>query len=647
MTVTESRAPLEHSALVRELGAVPFRISSLSRSLALSPDGATVATVGGHVVQLIDAANGATLRVLELGGDERFELCAFASDGVLLFVAGWSATVLVLDARTLSLVRTLDTGQRGVHALASCPGAAHLLFTGGFDQHAALWDMHAGRIVCELPHWEHSDEALKPYVHSAVFSRDGARLVTVTYQGADLWEVPSGTHLGRVADTEFCPAGVAFSPDGEDLFVGNNVGRVALVNPRTGTFELERDALGSRRSVHSMFVTPDNESLVCCAEDGGVHVLSPTSLKLQRTVSGVGSLGTGAALAPDGDTLYLNDERGAIIRISVSEGTIERPSVSGGCQHAAFLDDDTVVAVHHYGSLSRGSLRTGELQCTRGAQVWSTALSSDGTKVALSGTKYDGMVTTILDTRTWKVVASSPLSGVTAVADDGTVCVASERAVFFGDQRTRVDVPEVRQHARVRFGPGGSLLVALSGAEVVRIDVASRSVRDVAKVSKANAIAIDALGRVALALGTKITLLGDEANKSAPEVFAFKGSNISSLATTLDGALVAGGTHDGKLLLARRGEPKSCFSLCVARGSIDALAFSKDGAMLVVGGSDPELRVFSVKALLDAAPKPVAKSRAAVDDEGDGPKAPRAAAKSKASAKKSAPAAAKKGKPSK
>ncbi len=647
MTVTESRAPLEHSALVRELGAVPFRVSSSSRSLALSPDGATVATVGEHVVQLLDAANGATLRVLELGGDERFELCAFASDGVLLFIAGWSATVLVLDARTLSLVRTLDTGHRGVHALASCPGAPHLLFTGGFEQHSALWDMRAGRIVCELPHWEHTAESRKPYVHKAVFSPDGARLVTVTYEGADLWEVPSGTHLGRVADTEFCPAGAAFSPDGEDLFVGNNVGRVALVNPRTGTFELERDALGSRRSIHAMFVTRDNESLVCCAEDGGAHVLSPSNLKLQRTVSGVGSLGTGAALGPDGDTLYLNDERGAIVRVSVSEGTIERPSVSGGCQHVAFLDDDTVVAVHHYGALARGSLRTGELQCTRGAQVWSTGLSSDGTKVALSGTKYDGMVTTILDTRTWKAVASSPLSGVTAVSDDGTVCVASERVVFFGDQRTRVDVPEVRQHARVHFGPGGSLLVALAGAEIVRIDVASRTVRDVAKVSKANAMAVDALGRVALAAGTKITLLGDESDKSAPEVFAFKGSNISCVATSLDGSLVAAGTHSGTLLLARRGEPKSGFSLRVARGSIDALAFSKDNALLVVGGSDPELRVFSVPKLFDAAPKPAAKSRAAVDSASADPKAPRAATKSKASAKKSAPAAAKKGKSSK
>lgn len=593
---------IERRGLVRELGAVEFRVPSASKDVVFSPDGTMIAVAAGRLVLLLDAHSGKVLRIAALEGTNTFDRAAFTTDGVLLVAVGWSSQILLLDARSLSLVRSFDSGFRDTHAVAACPGAAHFVYTGGSQQHSVLWDLRTGRAHCELPVWEHNEDAAKAnysYIHQAVFSPDGSKLVTVSYDGADLWEIPSGTHLAHLASRDFCPSSAAFSPDGEDLYLANNVGRVALVNPRTGSIELDREVIPSRRSVHRMFVTPDGESLACCPEDGAMHVVTPSNLKLQRTVGDVGSLGVGAALSPDGDTLFINDERGAIVRVSISEGTVERPVISGPVDGLAFRDDDTIVAVHQHGALMQASLSTGALQCGRWACGWRASLSPRATRAVFSSKTHDG-TSSVLDVEASKIVATCQLDGSTAINDDGLVCVATERGVLLGDSSTRVEAPSLKRYCEVYFSADGSTLFGRSNSDLTRIDVKSRTVRDVAKVSRGSGVATDASGRVVVGAGTKLILLGDESNKSDPETFVCKGATIVHVASSRDGSVVAAADSGGRLWLARRGAPRSLCSARVAHSSISRVAFSPDGTHVAVGGADTELRVYSVSALFEA-----------------------------------------------
>lgn len=330
-----------------------------------------------------------------------------------------------------------------------------------------------------------------------------------------------------------------------------------------------------------------------------MHVLAPSNLKLQRTVNDVGSLGVGAALAPDGDTVFINDENGAILRVSISEGTVERPDVSGSVVAIAFASDDSIVALHQFGSVMKATISTGEIQCRRWPCGWQASLSPKGKRAALSSKSHDGS-TSILDIEASKIVATCRLDGAIAVNDDGLVCASTERGVLLGDGSTRVEAPSLRRFSAVAFGYDGGTIFGRSNSDLTRIAVKDRAVRDVAKVSRGMGVASDGSGRVVVGAGPKIILLGDEATKSGAETFAFKNTSIVAVASTVDGSVVAGADSRGSLLLARRGDPRSSIVVRASLSSLSAVAFSPDGAMVAVGGSDCELLVYSVQALFDA-----------------------------------------------
>lgn len=645
MTTTSSvifaaDADIERRGLLETLGVVPFRVPASAKGIALSRDASTLALGAGNGAVLVDAQRGETRAFARFAPPSiNLERCAFSADGVLLFVAGWCNTVFVRDARTLGEVRSFDVGSRHVQALVACPGA-NLLFTGGFEQHAKLWDSHTGRIVCELPFWEHLENERGAYVHQAVFSPDGTKLVTVTYHGADLWEIPSGAHLAHLADAAFCPAGAAFSADGEDLFVANNVGRIMLVNPRTGGVELERDVITSRRSIHAMATTLDGENLICGVEDGGVYVLTTSTLKVVHRVE-VGGLGTSLALGADGDTVFVSDDRGAVVRVSISEGTSERPKLSGPVQALSFEDADTVVSLHQGGSLARYELRSGTFDARLVGAQWYGSLSPRGRVLVAPRSDYSGTVS-IIDTRTGELVGSfSGTNGTSHVPDDRrNVVSATERGVLYGgDSRGRIEAPAVRQHASVAVSASGAWFVARSNAEVTRFDAASRTALDVAKTSRGDGLAVDDRGRVTVGAGAKFIVLGDEASGEAPVTIKLERETVRSVACSDDGTLVAAVTFEGRCALYRRGDARGAVVFRAGGSALARVAFSPDGSRFAVGGDDPWLLVYDTAALfaaLDAerpAPKkPSSKSSSSSPSEG-----PSDGAKSAKSAEKSSP----------
>lgn len=639
MMVDDLASVFESAGLLRQIGDDAFRVVAGARSIAASPDGARYACVGASALTLLDADSGAPLRRVAFDERERHDHLCFASDGVLLFTAGWGPHLHVYDARSLALVRVIETGFRNTMVVSSCPAAAHLLYTGGFDHHSVLRDMRTGRTVFELPFWEHGPEERGSYVHDAVFSPDGSKLLTLTYQGADLWDVASGEHVARIGDSEFCPAGAAFSPDGEDLFVGNNRGKMALVNPRSGAMEFERQALPVQSSVHKMVVTPDGDSLACCAENGSIYVLHPSTFKVQRAITIGSALGTSGALLPDGDTFAVVDDHGAIVRCSLSEGTIDRPPPGGPAIALAFADDDTLVAAARSGAVIRASISTPAVRVAQFNPCWHCDLSPSGSRLVLPSASGDRTML-VIDTNTLLPISSLPLSTTVAINDDGLIVTAAERGVLVGESKERVEAPSVRVGVPLFFSRDGGTVLCRNNAELCRIDVRARAARDVAKVSRGEGVCTDRRGRAVIGAGAKVILLGDAEDGAEAESFAFKGMNVCSVACSADGSVIAAGTHSGWLLLMKRGDPKSAVSARVAIGSAQ-VRVSPDGTRLAVSGVDPKLRVYDVAALFDAKAAPgkdkdKGKSKARSSDDTEA--APRASAKKAATKAAAKPA---------
>jgi WD40 repeat protein len=585
------------------LGDRAFRVGVYEEALAVSPDGATLATASGRSLLLLDARTGLPKRAFALPSEHMPKHVVYSTDGRWLLLGGFYPVVHVVDAETGALVRAIDTGHANAIALASCPGAAHLVFTGGFEEHARLWDLRDGSVLCELPYWEHCGEARGVYVHRAAWSPDGTKLLTVTYQGADLWEVPSGAHLAHVADAAFCPADAAWSADGEDLYLANNVGRFALVNPRTGTIELERAALASGRSVHGMFVLPDGARILCGAEDGALYLLSTRSLKVESRVEAAHSSSSGIALSPDGATAFVNTNRGSILRVSTADATVLRPDVEGEVQGLAFESESALVALHQFGAIERFSLEgaSPEARVHRLVSGWTASLSPRAARAALSSPSRDASIS-IVDPRSGELLSSASLfeSSSLVIDDDGTPCAPAERAVVYGARGARIEAPSVRRHATLSLSPNGAWLVARAGSELTRIDLRAREVRGVAKVSKGGGMAVDDLGRVVLGAGSKLIFLGDESGLAAVETPAQKGVSITCVCSTPDGALAAAGTSHGVLLLVRRDRPREVHRVTVLDSPLSCVAFSPSGALLAVSGIDPCTRVFDVSSLLSS-----------------------------------------------
>jgi WD40 repeat protein/serine/threonine protein kinase len=165
-------------------------------ALAFSPDGKTIASVGGDrrtslgEARVWEAATGRDLFTLA-GHEKIVHAVRFNQAGTRLATGGDDATVKLWDATTGRLIRSLDGHSEPVYCTAFHPAGTRLA-TGGLDRFVKLWEVESG------------DEILTLRGHSAgitslAFSPDGRRLVSGSIDWtARVWDAttpadPSGT----------------------------------------------------------------------------------------------------------------------------------------------------------------------------------------------------------------------------------------------------------------------------------------------------------------------------------------------------------------------------------------------------------------------------------------------------------------------
>ena len=214
-------------------------------------------------------------------------------DSSLVASGGGSRAVKLWDLQN-DTVTTLGSHADSVNAVAFSSDG-QLLASGGDDYACKLWDIPLKRRVATF---EHIVNRSRSQIKAVDFSRDGQMLATA---GVDvkLWDVRTRKEIATFEHGRWVLA-VAFSPDGQFLATGDEIGQVNVwdVQRRRIVVQLEGDS----SSVYTVKFSPDGEILAGAGYDGNVKLWEVENWEH------LGALASGATVftisfSPDSSTL--------------------------------------------------------------------------------------------------------------------------------------------------------------------------------------------------------------------------------------------------------------------------------------------------------------------------------------------------------
>ena len=239
----------------RSLRNGPFKVGgSPVIGVSFSTDGTMLATAGQNGARLWDASTGGTLG--RLGGKSPADDVAFSPSGdvVALVRDGWfagdtqvgtgKAVVEIWNVAERSRIsaRLINAGvpdrEEGLgYTLAFSPDG-RLLATAGDDPLVRLWDVRPGKLVRRFE--QNVGEVLR-----LEFSPDGRTLVIAGKPDASLWDVATGTQVGRLSGGSR-RAMLDLSPDGRWLLMTNGDGQGAVWDIDPDSWKRRACALANR-----------------------------------------------------------------------------------------------------------------------------------------------------------------------------------------------------------------------------------------------------------------------------------------------------------------------------------------------------------------------------------------------------------------
>ncbi len=262
--------------------------------VAFSPDGGALASgfVGDASVALWDLARRSAVTIAEghFGGASRS--VALAPDGTTLAAVMSFDKVHLWDLKTATNTAILEGHTGRLNAVVFSPDGVTLA-SASSDKTVRLWDVATG---AELTALEAPDGS---WISAVAFSPDGRTIASGDARGrVKLWDVASGENTATYeGDGGHGVGSLAFSPDGTILAAG--AAGLAMWNLATGTSILARDFSDA---VYALSFTPDGTALALARPDRftiSIWKVPPGRDQATLSIEYPGYAST-AAFSPDG-----------------------------------------------------------------------------------------------------------------------------------------------------------------------------------------------------------------------------------------------------------------------------------------------------------------------------------------------------------
>lgn len=268
-------------------------------ALTFSSDASIIATAHGNSIYVWDTFTGNAFAMLDEHPDS-INAIALSPDGAKLATAGGDWTVRLWEVNTGKYINSLTGHPSAVNAVAFSPDGKTLASAGSTLR---LWNADTGEL-------RHTDSKDLGSIDLLAFSSDGKTLATGG--GWDhtihVWDINTGTlrtglkgHTGKIRD-------MAFSPDNTRLITASRDRTMRLWDVNTGTeqknFPTPDDAINplvaanrmlklleqgvrpqKRDDVYSVKFTKEGTQLISISSDGSIHLWNVDTGRYQRSFS--------------------------------------------------------------------------------------------------------------------------------------------------------------------------------------------------------------------------------------------------------------------------------------------------------------------------------------------------------------------------
>ena len=561
---------VENGFAQRVVGAHPGTVSSL----ALSPDGATLASGGeSGTIQLWDYSTGTLIRTLD------------GHLGEVDWMRFWPGSrYLVSSSFRMVLGHDLKTGERlpisdqlGVYDYTALSPDRRTIAAGGRYSVVRLWDFISGEMKAELEYVDVQLDAL-------AYSHDGLLIAGSWKGGVYIWNVETlrvKRHISipgqKFAGSTF-PSGtrIAFLPDNRSF------ARIRFkgADGETGTAEIWDVETG--------------EMLSSFGGDFGDYTFSPDGRKL-LSVSGSQIV-----------TLW-ELETGRILRAK------RRPS---DLYDRPYFSEDSSKLMVGFGDsnvMQIWNAETGKVASTFDGSVYFTALSPDGRTAASAIPSWGGderARTRVWDIETGELKGeasanNTPIASV-SLSPDGRFAASSPRRVWAGDRSLRIwDLLTGREKAKywiygehAALSPDGRFFAAARSSKGIQIrSVETGEITAELADYSMSSFTFSPDGRSLAFINPNSQRKGvyiwriDSGRASAELKGDQRGARLTAYSP--DGSMLAVGGYDGAFLWnSESGDLIRTFE----NGTVvETLAFSPDSGTLLTGGKNSVARLWDVQ----------------------------------------------------